>query len=154
MVVAESLSHISLPRGWPCAPTLLSKERPIFMKTLAALIIGFCALIWSASVAEAADAMRCGSRLISEGDPARRSSTNAASLPMWRPGRRSATTILTARLRPVTYREFERYGGAYRVKVSSEVEVWTYNYGPSRFIDYVRIENGKVRKIYSGGYGY
>jgi hypothetical protein len=32
--------------------------------------------------------------------------------------------------------------------------VWTYNYGPSRFIDYVRIENGKVRKIYSGGYGY
>ena len=73
---------------------------------------------------------------------------------LWRPGRRSATTISTARLPARYYREFERYGGSYRVRSFIRVELWTYNYGPSRFIDYVRLENGKVRKIYSGGYGY
>jgi hypothetical protein len=34
------------------------------------------------------------------------------------------------------------------------VEEWTYNHGPHRFIDRVRIENGRVRKINSGSYGY
>ena len=52
------------------------------------------------------------------------------------------------------YNEFERYGNAYRVRAWIQVELWTYNYGPSRFIDYVRLENGIVRRIYSGGYGY
>jgi len=40
------------------------------------------------------------------------------------------------------------------VRAFIRVEIWTYNYGPSRFLDYVRLENGIVRKIYSGGYGY
>jgi hypothetical protein len=131
-----------------------SKERPTFMKTLAALGIAICALMWSAGSAEAADSMRCGSRLISAGDP-REKVLNECGQPSdvetWEEERFDYFD------RPPPsriYKEFERYGGAYRVRSFIRVEVWTYNYGPSRFIDYVRLENGKVRKIYSGGYGY
>ena len=52
------------------------------------------------------------------------------------------------------YRDFERYGNAYRVKIHVRVELWIYNHGSSRFMDYVRLENGIVRRVYSGGYGY
>ena len=34
------------------------------------------------------------------------------------------------------------------------VEEWTYNHGPHRFIDHVRLENGRVKKIISGEYGH
>jgi hypothetical protein len=34
------------------------------------------------------------------------------------------------------------------------VEIWTYNHGPTRFLDYLRLENGIVTKITSGDYGY
>jgi hypothetical protein len=124
------------------------------MKALAALSIGICALIWSAGLAEATEAMRCGSRLISEGDP-REKVLNECGQPSdvetWEEERYD---YFDRPPPPRLYREFERYGGAYRVRAFIRVELWTYNYGPSRFIDYVRMENGKVRKIYSGGYGY
>jgi len=124
------------------------------MKTLAALIIGFCALIWSASVAETADAMRCGSRLISEGDPKERLLKECGPPSNTEAWEEERYYNYDAPPPSYLYKEYEHYGSAYRVKVHVKVEVWTYNYGPSRFIDYVRIENGKVRKIYSGGYGY
>jgi hypothetical protein len=34
------------------------------------------------------------------------------------------------------------------------VEVWTYDFGPRRFVQYVTIENGKVARVERGGYGY
>jgi hypothetical protein len=34
------------------------------------------------------------------------------------------------------------------------VEVWTYNFGPSRLMERIRFENGVVVKIESLGYGY
>ena len=34
------------------------------------------------------------------------------------------------------------------------VEEWTYNFGPTRFIYYLRFENGRLRRITSGDYGY
>jgi hypothetical protein len=110
-------------------------------------------ILTGASVASA-QAMRCGSRLISEGDPADKVVTECGrptSVDSWEEERFDYFD----RLPPSNqYREFERYGNAYRVRVFIRVEVWTYNYGPSRFLDYVRLENGIVRKVYSGGYGY
>jgi hypothetical protein len=35
-----------------------------------------------------------------------------------------------------------------------QVEEWTYNHGPHRFVDHVRFENGRVTDIISGDYGY
>jgi hypothetical protein len=115
------------------------------------IIIGLLTLIaWTAP----AEAMRCGSRLISEGDPKERLLNECgppSNVEAWEEER---YYNYDAPPPPYLYKEYEYYGNAYRVKVHVNVEVWTYNYGPSRFIDYVRIENGKVRKIYSGGYGY
>jgi hypothetical protein len=34
------------------------------------------------------------------------------------------------------------------------VEEWTYNFGPTRFIYYLRFENGRLTRITSGDYGY
>ena len=34
------------------------------------------------------------------------------------------------------------------------VEEWTYNHGPHRFIDHIRLKNGKVKRIISGKYGH
>jgi hypothetical protein len=33
-------------------------------------------------------------------------------------------------------------------------EVWTYNFGPNRFQQLVVLENGRVTRVDSGGYGY
>jgi hypothetical protein len=35
-----------------------------------------------------------------------------------------------------------------------KIEEWEYNFGPLRFIYYLRFENGKLVKITSGEYGY
>ncbi len=48
----------------------------------------------------------------------------------------------------------DRYGQPYRIRKLVIVEEWTYNHGPSRFLDHLRLENGIVRSIASGDYGY
>lgn len=101
-----------------------------------------------------AHAMRCGSRLISEGDPGDKVINECGpptSVDSWEEERYNYYD----RLPPSSqFREFERYGNSYRVRAFIRVEIWTYNYGPSRFLDYVRLENGIVRKVFSGSYGY
>lgn len=34
------------------------------------------------------------------------------------------------------------------------VEEWEYNFGPTRFIYYLRFENGRLKRITAGDYGY
>jgi hypothetical protein len=111
-------------------------------------------LIWAEASVAPAQAMRCGSRLISEGDPGDKVVNECGqptSVDSWEEERFDYFDRLPPANR---YRDFERYGNAYRVRVFIRVEIWTYNYGPSRFLDYVRLENGIVRRVYSGGYGY
>jgi deoxyribodipyrimidine photolyase len=40
------------------------------------------------------------------------------------------------------------------VKEHIKIEEWEYNFGPTRFIYCLRFENGKLRSITSGDYGY
>jgi len=125
----------------------------ILMKAVVALLI-LSNFLWFIGLPEPALAMRCGSRLISEGDPRDKLANECGpptNVETWEEERYHHYDALPPSYQ---YREFERYGSAYRVKVIVKVEVWTYNYGPSRFMDYVRIENGRVVRIYSGGYGY
>jgi hypothetical protein len=101
-----------------------------------------------------AHAMRCGSRLVSEGDPRDKLLSDCgqpSSVEAWD---EEQYEYFGRPPNSRDYREFERYGNSYRVRSWVRVEIWTYNYGPSRFVDYVRLENGIVRRIYSGGYGY
>ncbi len=124
------------------------------MKKTFVLYVGLIALMVGFGYLEPALAMRCGSRIISEGDPRERVLNECgppADSESWEEER---YYDYDAPPPAYQYREFQRYGNAYRVKVHVKVELWTYNYGPSRFMDFVRFENGKVRKIESGGYGY
>jgi hypothetical protein len=101
-----------------------------------------------------AHAMRCGSRLVSEGDPRDKLLSDCgqpSSVEAWD---EEQYEYFGRPPNSRDYREFERYGNSYRVRSWVRVEIWTYNYGPSRFVDYVRLENGIVRRIYSGRYGY
>ena len=52
-------------------------------------------------------------------------------------------------------RAYDPYrGGWYVDYVVEPYEVWTYNFGPSRFITRIRVRNGIVESIETGGYGY
>jgi len=50
-------------------------------------------------------------------------------------------------------RDYE-YGKPYRIRKLVIIEEWTYNHGPGRFMDHLRLENGIVQHITSGDYGY
>ncbi len=45
-------------------------------------------------------------------------------------------------------------GATAAATVTVRVEVWTYNFGPRRFIHFATLENGKVVRVERGGYGY
>jgi hypothetical protein len=138
---------------WERHLAAINNMRKSVMKSSNVFFLVIALLIVAASAAHA-QAMRCGSRLISEGDP-REKVLNECGQPSdveaWDEERYDYfDRPPPSRL----YKEFERYGNAYRVRAFIRVELWTYNYGPSRFVDFVRLENGIVRRIYSGGYGY
>jgi hypothetical protein len=48
----------------------------------------------------------------------------------------------------------ERLDSATKLKQFINVEEWTYNFGPSRFMRIITLENGKVTNIRTGDYGY
>lgn len=124
------------------------------MKLWGIICIALAVLLFGNACVASAQAMRCGSRLIADGDP-RDKLLNECGPPSNVEAWDEEAYRYFDRPPPASlYREFERYGNAYRVRAYIRVEVWTYNYGPSRLIDYVRLENGIVRRIYSGGYGY
>jgi hypothetical protein len=128
--------------------------RSSFGKTTAAGGLAVLLFLAAAGMLQPALAMRCGSRLISEGDTRERLANECgppANIETWEEERYH---YYDSPPPAYLYKEYEGYGSAYRVKIHVKVEVWTYNHGPSRFMDFVRIENGRVRRIYSGGYGY
>jgi hypothetical protein len=97
------------------------------------------------SMPAGADALRCGTRLISEGDS--RAQVEA---------RCGAPADIIRRTRfaaPIIW----RHGRPYRVGDSAIeviVEEWTYNLGPQRFMRRVRFEDGVVVAVDTLGYGY
>jgi hypothetical protein len=101
------------------------------------------ALLCTASAA--ADAMRCGSRIIREGD------TQTAVRDLC--GEPSDVRSRSILRRPTYYvggREY--YFGDAMVEVP--VEIWTYNFGPYKLMRRVRFVDGLVEEIETLGYGY
>ncbi len=124
----------------------MTPTRPVWF-LLAAL------LLWPAPEATAA-ALRCGARLITEGDPRTKLLEECgppSEVSSWQEERWEEFDGPPS---PRLHREFERRRGVYGVRRIVQVEQWIYNWGPSRFIDVVRIEDGFVRRIQSGGYGH
>lgn len=92
-----------------------------------------------------ADALRCGTRLVSEGDT--RAQVEA------RCGAPADITRRTRLAAPIIW----RHGRPYRVGDSAievVVEEWTYNLGPQRFMRRVRFEDGVVVAVETLGYGF
>lgn len=90
-------------------------------------------------------AMQCGTRLITEGDTAGELLTRCGE-----PTMVDRKTVLRP---PVIWRNGRPWhvpGGDLEV----QVEYWTYNLGPSKLMRRVTLEDGRVRKIETLGYGY
>jgi hypothetical protein len=112
--------------------------RAFVSATLAALLL---AVAFPAS----ADGMRCGSRLMTDGDP-RSKVRQFCGEP---------TDIQTRSiLRRPTFNFGGRilsYGDGY---VEIPVEIWTYNFGPYKLMREVRFVDGRIESIETLGYGY
>ena len=100
------------------------------------------------------DAFRCGSWVISQGDTKFEVLSKCGDpdfVEYWEQVR-----IRRDYGRPRVYED--DYGRTYEepryVKEYVDVEEWTYNFGPRKFIRYLRFENGKLRRIRTGDYGY
>ncbi|UCF93898.1 MAG: DUF2845 domain-containing protein [Desulfobacterales bacterium] len=127
------------------------------------------ALFFASSLVSAlpADGLRCGVKLISIGDP-RSKVLEACGEPtqvdMWeeeRLDRYAYTSHPNYRLHrdnhihhDHNYPADRSYEVPYRFRKLIIVEEWIYNHGPHRFMDYLRIENGRVVAIFHGDYGY
>lgn len=100
---------------------------------------GFLALAL-ALLAVPAHAMRCGTRIVKEGD--------------------YALDVLHRCGEPeyleqsVDYRYRSVYYGYAPSLVPVTIEVWTYNFGPNRLMRRLRFENGELKSIRTLGYGY
>ncbi len=127
-----------------------------------ALILGILITILSlTSFIAAASSLRCGVRLITIGDYKDRILSECGEpdhVQIWEEER-----VYGFRLHPRYYGLRDNYeyvhpddgiGRPYRIRKLVIVEEWTYNHGPSRFLDHLRLENGIVRSIVSGDYGY
>ncbi len=101
----------------------------------------FCLLFWLGPGSEL-HAFRCGNDLIQEGD--------------------LKIEVLRACGEPISIESWEevksipiyRYGILWHTVAAVKVEEWVYNLGPNRFMRIVRFENGRVKKIEAGDYGY
>ncbi len=97
------------------------------------------------SPAAFADAMRCGSRLISDGDTIR--------MVLDLCGEPSDVQTRSILRRPSYFLNgrYYYYGDA---MVEAPVEIWTYNFGPYKLMRRVRFVDGLVEEIETLGYGY
>ena len=97
--------------------------------------------------------LRCGVRLISEGDYKAKVLAECGEpdhVEIWEEER-----IYRYYYKPEDDQRLHRnYLKPRYVKDYIIVEEWTYNHGRYRFMDHIRFENGRVRKIESGDYGY
>ena len=110
----------------------------IVSSALAALLLAF-------AMPASADGMRCGSKLMTTGDP-RAKVRQFCGEP---------TDVQTRSiLRRPTFDFGGRiysYGDGF---VEVPVEIWTYNFGPYRLMQRIRLVDGIVEEIETLGYGY
>lgn len=110
-------------------------------------LIGLTAVAATLAAPVHADGLRCGSRLIRDGDV--RAEVRAFC---GEPADVQTKTILR--------KPFYRYGVGRRIYnygdslVEIPVETWTYNFGPNKLMRRVRFVDGVVEEVETLGYGY
>jgi len=103
------------------------------------------ALLALAGSAAQADSLRCGTKLVTEGNTRGEviakcgEATEVEHRSVWRP------PVVWIHGRPIQV-------GSDLIEIP--VELWTYNLGPNKFMRRVRFEDGLVVEIETLGYGY
>jgi hypothetical protein len=105
----------------------------------------FAALLLAFAVPASADGLRCGSRLVTQGDP-RSKVRHFCGEPT-----DVQTHYIQRRPSFSAGGRFYTYGNGY---VEIPVEIWTYNFGPYKLMRQIRFFDGMVDEIESLGYGY
>ncbi|MGB5832961.1 MAG: DUF2845 domain-containing protein [Thiohalocapsa sp.] len=91
-----------------------------------------------------AHALRCGTKVVSEGD--------STMLLLRNCGQPTLKEQFVDRIPVRTYdKVHNKYYTAYD---EQPYDVWTYNFGTQRFIQRITIKGGKIHRIESQGYGY
>ena len=104
----------------------------------------FLLLLSFAPLAAGADGMRCGNALITRGDNVLRVQHECGD-PTY------ASQFVVYGTRPVFNPLLNLYA---EVTIPITVEEWTYNLGPTRFMQRLRFENGELIRIETLEYGY
>jgi Protein of unknown function (DUF2845). len=103
------------------------------------------ALLLALAVPASADGLRCGSRLVTQGDPRAKV-------------RQFCGEPTDVQTRYIQRRPSFNVGGRYYSYgdgyVEIPVEIWTYNFGPYKLMRQIRFVDGVVDEIESLGYGY
>jgi hypothetical protein len=97
--------------------------------------------VLAASGPVAADSMRCGSRLMTDGDPASKVLAYCGE---------PAAIERREILRPWGYHHGVTVHSTYEVSV----ELWTYNFGPHKLMYRLRFEDGLLVDVDTLGHGY
>jgi hypothetical protein len=103
------------------------------------------ALLLTAAVPASADGMRCGSKLVTTGDPRAKVRQFCGE-----PTDVQTRSILRRPVFGFGGRVYS-YGDGY---VEVPVEIWTYNFGPYKLMREIRFVDGRVEDIETLGYGY
>lgn len=103
------------------------------------------ALLLTVAVPASADGMRCGSKLVTTGDPRAKVRQFCGE-----PTDVQTRSILRRPVFNFGGRVYS-YGDGY---VEVPVEIWTYNFGPYKLMREIRFVDGRVENIETLGYGY
>lgn len=118
------------------------------MRTLPAALLTMSALLTGAlpAATRADDSLRCGSRLVSEGDGKDKVRTLCGE----------PTSVSLAGVARGPHYYYDRYDYPYFERSWEEmpIEVWTYNFGSSRLLRKLRFVGDELVDIRTDGYGY
>jgi Protein of unknown function (DUF2845) len=92
-----------------------------------------------------ADGLRCGNKLVSEGDTRSEVSAKCGD-----PTETDHSSIMAPAVTWIHGQPVQVGGGLIEIPV----DVWVYNFGPNRLMSRIRFENGRVVAIETLGYGF
>jgi hypothetical protein len=107
------------------------------------LSVGFVVVL-TLGLAGPAHALRCGNNIVSRGDSTLTLLRNCGE-----------PTLREQFVERTPYRAFDRTRNEHYTAYDEQpYEIWTYNFGPRRFIQRITIKDGKIQRIESQGYGH
>jgi hypothetical protein len=100
----------------------------------------------------AADGMRCGTRLVSDGDTTYQV-RNLCGAPDQAVQRTELRTVSQWVDGPCLYRGQVRCGSMVQYTVQVQVDEWLYDFGPHQLLRTLVFEDGRLIRLVTGGYG-